>query len=79
MRCASRCLQAIVLLLLALALGLIGTSTDAADGRLLLKYHSALSLIDLGGSMTLPYLLAALIAVSAAVGWLYAWAFRAGR
>lgn len=68
-----------VLLLLALAVGPLGSDTETADGRLVARYHSVFSLIALGGSMTLPYVVAALTAVSAAAAVLYAWAFRASR
>ena len=70
---------AIVLLLLALAVGPIGSSTDTVDGRLVPQYHSVLSLVALGGSMTPAFVFAALLAVSAAAAVLYAWALRRNR
>lgn len=65
-----------VLLFLAVAIGPIGSDTDTVNGRLVPKYHSVVSLIALGGSMTLSYVIAALVAVSAAAALLYTWALR---
>lgn len=68
-----------VAFLLALSVGPIGSNAESEDGRIVTEYRSVLSLIALGGSMTVTYVTVALLGVLAAAAGLLAWALRVRR